>query len=149
VSYATHRLNTSDEVGQPMTAWKLRGELGHGTEQMIEDRYGRYARHRPRRPVLEYRWEEWRERYGHRLAPLPVHLTQGQRGTLALLDGQVEGITATEWAARAQAHPGTFYPQRDRLLALELVRRDRLGRGARFRLTTAGRAVLAGITPGQ
>lgn len=67
VAFATHRLCTLDEHGQPMTAWKLRGEMGHSSEQMIERRYGRYAKHRAHRPVLEYRWEHWREHFGYRL----------------------------------------------------------------------------------
>ena len=60
VSFAMHRLCTLDELGQPMTAWKLRGEMGHGTEQMIERCYSRYAKLRAKRPVLEFRWPEWR-----------------------------------------------------------------------------------------
>jgi hypothetical protein len=34
VAYASHRLSTLDEHGLPISAWKLRGEMGHSTEQM-------------------------------------------------------------------------------------------------------------------
>lgn len=86
VAFATHRLCTLDEHGQPMTAWKLRGEMGHSSEQMFERRYGRYEKHREPRPVLEYRWEHWREQFGHRLiAGLARLLTVDERCALTTL----------------------------------------------------------------
>lgn len=122
VSYATHRLCTVDEVGQPMTAWKLRGEMGHGSEQMIEQRYGRYARHRARRPVLEYRWAEWEPTHLLRLATgLRAILTPGQVAALATLAEATEPLTPAELARRAGAPSASMVAQRDRLVALGLI----------------------------
>jgi site-specific recombinase XerD len=143
VTFATHRLSTLDEMGQPITAWKLRGEMGHGTEQMIQERYGRYARHRPLRPVLEYRWEEWQQLIGDRLSPRAPTLTPAQRVVLRALAESRAGLTAKEWELKVGAHPGSFYPRRDSLVAIGLVERNGNGRGSRFRLTRAGLASLS------
>lgn len=43
-TFATHRAYTCDEVGQPMSALKLLGELGHGSVKMLEERYFKAAR---------------------------------------------------------------------------------------------------------
>jgi integrase len=147
VTFATHRLCTLDELGQPMTAWKLRGEMGHGTEQMIEKRYGRYAQHRARRPVLEYRWSEWADRYGDRLTKaLAGLLTDGQRRTLEALSSDADGLATNAWMAATGDQPGTFIPRRDALTQLGLVQRVGTGRGNPWRLTADGARVL-GVEP--
>jgi hypothetical protein len=148
VTFATHRLCTLDELGQPMTAWKLRGEMGHGTEQMIERRYGRYAQHRARRPVLEYRWSEWADRYGDRLTKaLAGLLTDGQRRTLEVLSRHADGLATNAWMDATGDQPGTFIPRRAVLGQLGLV--HRVGkRGSPRRLTADGAAVL-GVEPPQ
>jgi len=149
VTFATHRLCTLDELGQPMTAWKLRGELGHGTEQMIEKRYGRYAQYRARRPVLEYRWSEWADRHGDRLTKaLAGLLTDGQRRTLEALSRDAEGLATNAWMAATGDRPGTFIPRRDALTQLGLVQRVGIGRGSPWRLTADGARVL-GVEPPQ
>jgi hypothetical protein len=143
VTFATHRLCTLDELGHPMTAWKLRGEMGHGTEQMIEKRYGRYALHRARRPVLEYRWSEWADRHGDRLASaLASLLTDGQRRTLETLGRHADGLATNAWMAATGDQPGTFVPRRDVLLNLGLVHRASAVRGTPWRLTADGASVL-------
>ncbi len=143
VSFCTHRLCTLDEHGQPMTAWKLRGETGHGTEQMIERRYGRYAKFRTKRPVLEFRWAEWRETYITQFARgLASTLTAGQRRALLALGASNDGLSSAEWQNVLQANPGTFFPQRERLLQLELVSRANRERGSRFTVTGDGLAVM-------
>ena len=43
-TFATHRAYTCDETGQPMTALKLAGEMGHGSLKMLEERYFKAAR---------------------------------------------------------------------------------------------------------
>lgn len=54
-----HCAYTCDEVGQPMTALKLRAEMGLGSLKMLEERYFKQARFRRPRPHLEYRWSDW------------------------------------------------------------------------------------------
>lgn len=143
VSYATHRLCTVDENGQPMTAWKLRGEMGHGTEQMIERRYGRYAKYAARRPELEYRWAEWSGRYREQLAAgLAQLLTPGQHRTLSALGASKPGLNSVEWQRVLGSSPGTFFPRRTRLLQLGLVEREGTGRGSKYLVTDDGGAVL-------
>lgn len=143
VSFATHRLCTLDVQGLPMTAWQLRGEIGHGTEQMIERRYGRYAKFRGRSPVLEFRWEEWSEKYGLRLAAgIARVLTPSQHRTLAVLTRHPEGLSLAEWQRHRGSNPGTFFPQRDRFLQLGLVMLVTDNSGNRCYVATAdGRAV--------
>jgi integrase len=148
VSYATHRLCTVDEQGQPMTAWKLKGEMGHGTEQMIERRYGRHARYRAKRPVLEYRWEEWSSRYREQLAAgLADTITEGERRGLAVLGAAGAGLTSRAWQAALSSHPGTFFHQRKALVQLGLVGADTVGCGSRYSLTEDGAAVLRARRP--
>lgn len=143
VSYATHRLCTLDEQNQPMTAWKLRGEMGHGTEQMIERRYGRYAKYRAKRPELEYRWAEWSGRYREQLAAgLAQLLTPGQSRTLTVLSSREQGLNPLEWQKVLGLNPGTFFPQRTRLLQLGLVQSECTGRGSKYFVTEDGSAVL-------
>jgi len=134
-----------------MTAWELRGEMGHGTEQMIERRYGRYAKFRGRRPVLEFRWDEWSEQYGLRLAAgLAGILTASQHLTLALLARHPEGLSLAEWQGKRGSNPGTFFPQRDRLIQLGLVTLDEDTSGnRRYVATTDGRAVTRAETDGR
>jgi len=145
VSYATHRLCTLDEQGQPMTAWKLKGEMGHGTEQMIERRYGRHARYRAKRPILEYRWAEWSSRYRERLASgLAQTATGGQRRALEVLGAAGAGLASREWQAALSSNPGTFFPQRKRLVQLGLVRAT----AGTYSLTEDGAAVLRARRPG-
>ncbi|HEU4559785.1 MAG TPA: phage integrase SAM-like domain-containing protein [Longimicrobium sp.] len=144
VSWATHKLSTLDENGQPMTAWKLRGEMGHSTEQMIERRYGRYAKHRPRRPLLEYRWAEWRPVYMKQFTEgLLKTLTPAQHRTLEVLGEAPDGLTLVQWQNLLGSNPGTFFPQRNRLLQLKLVEAEGRQPGSRYRLTEDGVAVLA------
>jgi integrase len=146
VSFATHRLGTLDELGQPMTAWKLRGEMGHGTEQMIERRYGRYTLLRGKRPVLEYRWPEWRSHLIDQFAAgLASILSHGQRTALQILGASPGGLSLIEWQTALGSNPGTFFPQRDRLHQLELIARDSQERGSPCRLTEDGKAVLAAL----
>jgi hypothetical protein len=148
VSYATHRLCTLDEQGQPMTAWKLKGEMGHGTEQMIERRYGRHAKYRAKRPILEYRWVEWSGCYHEQLAGgLAETITKGQRRGLAALGAAGAALTSCEWQAALSSNPGTFFPQRKRLVQLGLVRADTVRRGSRYSLTEDGAAVLRARCP--
>lgn len=143
VSYATHRLCTLDDQGQPMTAWKLRGEMGHGTEQMIERRYGRYAKFRSKRSVLEFRWEEWSDRYRRQLAEgLAQILTPPLRRVLEVLGQVPDGLSSIQWQTSLASNPGTFFPQRYRLAQLGLIGTEEQGRGARFRVTEDGAAVL-------
>lgn len=126
-----------------MTAWKLRGEMGHGTEQMIERRYGRYAKLSGKRPVLEFRWSEWRAHYiGQFAAGLASILSQGQRTALEVLGASSGGLTLIEWQTALHSNPGTFFPQRDRLQHLELISRNSPERGSTCCLTDDGRAVL-------
>jgi integrase len=143
VSYATHRLCTLDEQGQPMTAWKLKGEMGHGTEQMIERRYGRHAKFKAKRPVLEFRWQEWRSRYLEQFAAgLANVLSTGQHRALKVLAEAQSGLTSLEWQTVLSANPGTFFPQRNRLVQLELVAKPADGRSGRYYVTEDGAAVL-------
>jgi integrase len=157
-SYATHRLSTLDDQGQPMTAWKLKGEMGHGTEQMIERRYGRYAKHRAKRAVLEFRWQEWRDRvrvvkmkdqppqtvsYIEQFAAgLASILTSAQRRALTVLAESPGGLSSLEWQTALRSNAGTFFPQRRRLVQLELAANARGGRGSKFVLTEDGVAVV-------
>jgi hypothetical protein len=150
VAYASHRLCTLDELGQPMTAWKLRGEMGHGTEQMIERRYGRYAKFHKRRPVLEYRWCEWSDRYGEQFARgIAQCLSPSLRRALDVLAGRPDGLSSIDWQTALDSNPGTFFPQRRRLVQLGLVATSEVGRGARFRLTPDGVAVIDVLRRGQ
>jgi len=129
-----------------MTAWNLRGEMGHGTEQMIERRYGRYAKLRGKRPVLEYRWPEWRSHHIDQFATgLASILSHGQRTALEVLGASPGGLSLIEWQTALGSNPGTFFPQRDRLYQLELIARDSQERGSPCRLTEDGRAVLAAL----
>jgi integrase len=147
VSFATHRLCTLDELGQPMTAWKLRGEMGHGTEQMIERRYGRYAKLRAKRPVLEFLWSEWRNHHINQFAAgLASILSEGQRTALEELGAALGGLSLIEWQNALGSNPGTFFPQRDRLLQLELITRENSERGSKCRPTDDGRAVLRALS---
>jgi integrase len=139
VAYATHRLCTLDENGLPMTAWKLRGEMGHGTEQMIERRYGRYAKYRAQRPELVYGWAEWSGRYREQLAAgLAQLLSPGQRQALACLGASREGLNLADWQGKLGSGAEAFVPQRTRLLQLELVS----ARGSAYHVTEDGAAVL-------
>jgi len=122
--------------------------MGHGTEQMIEKRYGRYAQYRARRPVLEYRWSEWADRYGDRLTKaLAGLLTDWQRRTLEALSSHAEGLATNAWMAAADDQPGTFIPRRDALTQFELVQRVGTGRGSPWRLTADGARVLGIESP--
>jgi integrase len=147
-TFCTHRLCTLDEAGHPMTAWKLRGETGHGSEQMIEARYGRYAKHRARRPMLEYRWDEWVPQMAGRFdeAAQGGPLAASHLVVLAALH-RLGAATAKEWEQASGAKVGSFYYARDVLVARALVERDGTRRGSRFRLTAAGRAVLTTREP--
>jgi hypothetical protein len=144
-----------------MTAWKLKGEMGHGTEQMIERRYGRHAKHKAKRPVLEFRWQEWRDRtpvvkeknrspysisYGDQLAAgLASVLSPAQQRALGVLAESRDGLTSLEWQTALSSNPGTFFPQRHRLVQLELVTNGGGGRGSKFQVTQDGAAVLRAI----
>ena len=146
VAYATHRLCTLDEQGQPMTAWKLRGEMGHGTEQMIERRYGRYAKFRSKLPLLEYRWDEWSARYGDQLARgLADTLSEPLRRALEVLAQNPDGLSSIEWQTALCSNPGTFFPQRYRLVQLGLAATAERGRGARFKVTADGAGVVRSL----
>lgn len=143
VAYATHRLCTLDELGQPMTAWKLRGEMGHGTEQMIERRYGRYAKFRSQRPVLEFRWDEWSARYRDQFARgLAEFVSEPLRRALEVLAQNPDGLSSIDWQTALASNPGTFFPQRNRLIQYGLAATSDTGRGARYRLTADGTAVV-------
>jgi hypothetical protein len=45
-TFATHRADTMDESGQPMSVLKLRAEMGHGSPDMLEERRFKNARFR-------------------------------------------------------------------------------------------------------
>lgn len=144
VAYASHRLYTLDEHGQPMTAWKLRGEMGHGNEQMIETRYGRYAKYRPRRPVLEYRWDEWRDRYGEQLfAGLCSLLSCAELACLGALATRPAGLTGPEWEQAVGTEMRREARLPGRLVQLGLVVEFRTEEKPRYRVTEDGRGVLA------
>jgi hypothetical protein len=117
--------------------------MGHDTEQMIERRYGRYPKFKAIRPVLEYWWVEWRSRYIDQFAGgLATILTEGQRRALEVLADVTEGLTVLVWQNRLGSNPGTFFPQRNRLVQLELVRSLGRERGARYFVIKDGLAVL-------
>jgi integrase len=137
VAFATHRLCTLDERGLPMTAWDLRGEMGHGTEQMIEQRYGRYAKFRGRQSVLEFRWEHWKDRCGDVLAlGLARLLKRSQHRSLAVLAEHRLGLSLVDWQRLRESNPGTFFPHRDRLVQLGLVTTHEDGTGIRRYVAT-------------
>ena len=131
-----------------MSAWKLRGEMGHGTEQMIETRYGRYAKYRAKRPVLEYRWDEWKDAYGERLlAGLSSLLSPGERACLGVLAARPQGLTLAEWQRTLQPETEPILP--GRLLQLGLAAEKGSEAEPRFCVTEDGFGVLAatGTTP--
>lgn len=121
---------------------------GHGTEQMIERRYSRYAQHRARRLVLEYRWPEWADRHGDRLTKALAGLLTDGRRTLETLGRHVQGLAANSWLAATGDQPGNFFPRRDALAQLGLVERVGMKRGGPWRLTADGASVL-GVEPPQ
>jgi integrase len=144
VAFATHRLSTLDEHGHPMSAWKLRGEMGHSTEQMIEKRYGRYARYRGSRPVLEYRWDEWKDRYAARLfAGLSGLLSCNEHACLGVLAARPAGLTRTEWARATQTETQFEAHLPGRLVHLGLVGEIATAGEPRFSVTCDGNGVLA------
>lgn len=144
-TFATHRAYTSDEHGQPMTAIKLSGEMGHGSFKMLEERYFKAARFRRSRPHLEYRWGDWADVYRERLARgIAGLLTATQVRALSALGQQ--RLTPGDWMRASELVAGTFYPVRVRLGQLELVERIGEGRGGVWALTQDGRAVLAALT---
>lgn len=97
---------------------------------MIEKRYGRYAQHRARRPVLEYRWSEWADRHGDHLASaLASLLADGQPRTLEALGRHAVCVATNAWMAATGDQPGTFVPRRDVQLNLGLVHRASAVRG--------------------
>jgi hypothetical protein len=60
--------------------------MGHGTELMIEQRYGRYAKFSRATFVLEFRCEHWKARCGDLLAlGLARLLKPGHHEILAVL----------------------------------------------------------------
>lgn len=141
-TFATHRAYTCDENGQPMTALKLRAEMGHGSMDMLEERYLKHARFRRSRPYLEYRWSEWSDAHRAQLGRgIAAALSAGQARALAMLasDGP---LPTNEWMGRLRMAPGTFYPARAWLIQLELVVCPQEGRGARWELTADGRAAV-------
>jgi hypothetical protein len=148
VAYATHRLSTLDDHGQPMTAWKLRGEMRHGTEQMIETRYGRYAKYRARRPLLEYRWDEWKDRYEKQLfTGLSGLLSCSERACLGGLATRPTEITRTEWEQAAQPEMQTVSCLPGRLVQLGLVTELATDGEPRFRISEDGQGVHAASAP--
>lgn len=144
-TFATHRAYTCDEYGQPMTAMKLAGEMGHGSFKMLEERYFKSARFRRPRPHLEYRWSDWEDEYRHRLAHgIATHLTATQvRALVALVE---QPLAPSDWMNVAGMVAGTFYPVRQRLAQYELVRRIGDGRGGGWVLTEDGKAVHSALT---
>lgn len=143
-TFATHRAYTCDEMGQPMTALKLRAEMGHGTLKMLEERYFKAARFRRSLPHLEYRWSEWAEVHRPRLAAgLATTLSEAHGRLLASI--AAGPLPYKAWQESVGEAPSTFCYLRDRLLDLELVERDRDGRGALWSLTDDGEAVLASM----
>lgn len=140
-TFATHRAYTLDESGQPMTALKLKAEMGHGSLDMLEERYFKNARFRRSRPHLEYRWSEYAEKHRTRLAEgLAASLSPGQTRVLHVLANR--SFTAGDWMRQVGMAPGTFYPTRARLEQLELVACPEPGRGGRWELTEEGRAAV-------
>lgn len=143
-TFATHRAYTCDETGQPMTALKLAGEMGHGSLKMLEERYFKAARFRRSLPHLEYRLSEWADTHRARLgAGIASVLTPDQADMVRALSS--EALTYAEWCGRVGLPVGTFFYVRAKLVDLELVVRDREGRGSRWSLTADGRAVLASL----
>ncbi|HEX8317202.1 hypothetical protein [Longimicrobium sp.] len=140
-TFATHRAYTCDETGQPMSTLKLRAEMGHGSMEMLEERYFKHARFRRSRPHLEYRWSDWADAHRSQLARgIAAALSAGQARTLCML---ASGPLPTgDWMRALQMSPGTFYPARARLVQLELVVCPGEGRGARWELTKDGRATV-------
>jgi site-specific recombinase XerD len=143
-TFATHRAYTCDEVGQPMSALKLRAEMGHGSMKMLEERYFKAARFRRPRPHLEYRWSDWADTYRDRLAAgIAAWLTPTLARTLSALAERP--MASKEWAVQVGMADGTFYPARARLVQMELVVREGEGRGARWSLTEDGWATVRAL----
>lgn len=140
-TFATHRAYTCDETGHPMSALKLRAEMGHGSMEMLEERYFKHARFRRSRPHLEYRWSDWADQHRGQLGRgIAAALSAGQARALSML---ASGPLPTgEWIRALRMAPGTFYPARTRLAQFELVMCPGEGRGARWELTEDGRAAV-------
>jgi hypothetical protein len=123
--------------------------MGHGTEQMIERRYGRYAKFRSKRPVLEFRRAEWSSRYRDQLdRGMAETLSEPLRRALELLSQNSDGLSSIQWQTALALNPGTFFPQRYRLQQLGLVATEEQGRAARFRVTVDGAAVVRVLADG-
>ena len=68
-SYCSARLQTLDG-GAPVSPFTVSRELGHGSQQMVEDVYSHLGTMRHRTEVVEYKVEQHRERLKDRLAAL-------------------------------------------------------------------------------
>jgi site-specific recombinase XerD len=133
VTYCSHRAYTEDEHGQPMTAMKLQAEMGHGSFEMMQRRYFRHTRLRVARPRLEFLWDQWADRYEHRLGSgtrAVPDLTPKLARVLSLLPEK--GLCARDWERRSGLPVGTFYYCRDVLVERGYVRRLGRGRGSLF-----------------
>jgi integrase len=70
-SYCSARLQTLDG-GAPVSPFTVSRELGHGSQQMVEDVYSHLGTVRQRSEVVEYKIEQRRERLKDRLSILNV-----------------------------------------------------------------------------
>jgi integrase len=68
-SYCSARLQTLDG-GAPVSPFTVSRELGHGSQQMVEDVYSLLGTMRHRTGVVEYRIEQHEERLRERLTLL-------------------------------------------------------------------------------
>lgn len=108
-TFATHRAYTCDETGQPMTALKLRAEMGHGSMEMLEERYFKNARFRRSRPYPEYRWSEWADAYRARLTGgITAALSPGQARVLC---ASRVPMATNEWMQSLGVREGSFHPR--------------------------------------
>jgi hypothetical protein len=144
-TFATHRAYTYDETGHPMTALKLRAEMGHGSMEMLEERYFKHARFRRSRPHLEFRWNDWADAHRAQLGRgIAASLSAGQARALSGLGAGA--MRAGEWMRSLGMAPGTFYPARARLVQLELVACPDDGHGSCWELTADGQETVDALS---
>jgi integrase len=136
VTYASARVQTLDG-GAPISDWTVQQEMGHASLDMLKEIYVRIGSIRQRREHVEYRWEEWADKFPPHIAGPPRGLSA--RWNLVLDALPATGATAREWQISAGVPVGTFYYIRDHLVKVGLVFRAGGGRGSRFYRADPGR----------
>jgi hypothetical protein len=134
-TWVSARLQCTDN-GKPIALYTVVAEAGHASADMVERVYARLGTVRPRGEHVEFRWDEYKDRVGHRLSPTGMILSDRCRSVLNALPEH--GATAKEWERAMGVAPGTFYYIRDGLQSLGLVEKEGEGRGARFHMTLRG-----------